>query len=253
MVKTVVANWKMNPQSTREAEFILSGVSSSVKKVKNIKIVICPPSPFLFIFKKIKNKKIFLGAQDVSVKIEGSHTGEISPKMLTNMGVSQIIVGHGERRAQGENNKIVNEKILNSLKFKLSPILCVGESKRDSDGFYLSFVEEQLRECLKGVLRTQMKNITIAYEPIWAIGPSATREATKEEFIEMKIFIKKVISDIYDEKIAHAVPILYGGSVNKDNADIFIREGGADGLLVGRDSINPKKFSAILSALNKKI
>lgn len=253
MVKTVVANWKMNPQSIREAEAILNGASSSLKNIKDIKVIVCPPFPFLFIFKKLKNKKISLGAQDISTKIEGSHTGEISPKMLINMGVCQVIVGHGERRAQGENNKIVNEKILNSLKFKLSPILCVGETKRDNDGFYLSFVEEQIRECLKGVTRAQMKNITVAYEPIWAIGSNATREATKEEFIEMRIFIKKVISDIYDGKVAHVMPILYGGSVNKDNADIFVREGGADGLLVGRDSINPKKFSAILNALNKKI
>lgn len=250
MVKIVVANWKMNPQSPKEAEVLFSGVLKEVKNTKNLKIIICPPFPFLYILNNYKNKKITLGAQDVSYEDGGSYTGEISPKMLANMGVNYVIVGHGERRKLGETNKIVNKKILNLLKFKLSLILCIGESFRDRDGKYLSFVEEQIKDCLKGVTRPQMKNIIIAYEPIWAIGVNAQREATKEEFMEMKIFIKKVISDIYDSKIAHNISILYGGSVNKINARSFVDDGGANGLLVGRDSINPKKFGAILNALN---
>lgn len=249
MNKIVVANWKMNPQSQKEAEGLFKSVSIMVNNVKNIKVVICPPFPFLFISQKLKNKKIFLGSQTVSKELEGSYTGEVSPKMLKNMGVSYSIVGHSERRILGENNNIINEKILNLLKFKLYPILCVGENKRDHDGFYLSFVREQIKECLNGIPRAQMKNIIITYEPVWAIGKGATREATKEEFIEMKIFIKKIISDIYDSKIAHSIPILYGGSVNPQNAKMFIDEGGADGLLVGRDSLNSKKFGAIISAL----
>jgi len=251
MVKTVIANWKMNPQSVKEAEVIFKGVLTSIKNVKDIKVVVCPPSPFLFVSKKFKNKNIFIGAQNVSTEAEGSHTGEVSPRMLVNMGVSFVIVGHSERRAQGETNKIINKKILNLLKFKVSPILCVGESKRDNDGFYLSFIGEQIQDCLSGVTRSQMKNITIAYEPIWAIGSDSLRGATKEEFVEMKIFIKKIISDIYGPKVAHATSIIYGGSVNSQNARSFIEEG-ADGLLVGRDSINPKKFGEILSFLNNK-
>jgi triosephosphate isomerase len=249
MVKIVVANWKMNPQSQKEAEVLFNATEKVAKLLKNTKIIVCSPFPFLFLFKKLKNKKIILGAQNVSVNEDGSHTGEISPKILINMGVSYVIVGHGECRQRGETNKIINEKVLNLLKSKLFPILCVGESNRDRDGFYLSFVGDQIRDCLKGVTRSQIKNIIIAYEPIWAIGKGAIREATKEEFMEMKIFIKKVISDIYDSKIAHSIPILYGGSVNEDNAKSFVLEGGADGLLVGRDSINSKKFGAILNAL----
>ena len=250
MTKIVVANWKMNPQSMKEAEVIFKGIHGIVKNIKNTKVIICPPFPYLLISKKFKNKKILLGSQDVSVEFTGSHTGEVSPQMLKDIGVSYTIVGHGERRKQGENNKIINEKILNLLKFKISPILCVGESIRDKNGDYLSFVESQLKGCLEKVPSIQMKNIIIAYEPIWAIGNDAKREATKEEFMEMKIFIKKVISDIYNPKIAHSIIILYGGSVNPLNAKYFAYEGEADGLLVGRDSINPKKFGAILSTLN---
>ena len=250
MAKIVVANWKMNPQSQKEAEVLFKETLIASKNIKNTKIIVCPPFPFLFVLKKFKNKKIALGAQNVGNETEGSHTGEVSPKMLINMGVSYVIVGHGERRKQGETNKIINEKILNLLKSKLLPILCVGETIRDRDGFYLSFIGEQIKDCLKRVTHSQMKNIIIAYEPIWAIGERATREATKEEFMEIKIFIKKVISDIYDFKVAHNITIIYGGSVNPENAKSFIETGVADGLLVGRDSINPKKFSAILNALN---
>lgn len=249
MSKIIIANWKMNPGTRKESEFIFKNIITYIKKTKNIKVIICPPFPFLFLFKKIKSTKISIGSQDVSIYREGSHTGEVSPSMLLDLGVKHVIVGHGELRAKGETNQIVNDKILNSLKSKISPILCVGETKRDSDGFYLSYVGEQIKDCLKDVSVSQVKNIIIAYEPIWAIGKDAKREATKEEFIEMRIFIRKVISDIYDPKIAHMVPILYGGSVNKDNANYFVKEGGADGLLVGRDSLNPKKFSAILSTL----
>ena len=249
MAKIVVANWKENPQSQKEAEVLFNAVLKEAKIVRNTKIIVCPPFPFLFISKKFKNKNLMLGAQNVGKEAEGSHTGEVSPKMLVNLGASYVIIGHGECRARGETNKIVNEKILNSLKYKLSPILCVGENNRDRDGFYLSFVGDQIRDCLKGVSRSQMKNVLIAYEPIWAIGKTATREATKEEFMEMKIFIKKIISDIYDGKVAHSTQIIYGGSVNPLNARSFVVEGNADGLLIGRDSINPKKFGAILSTL----
>lgn len=250
MNRIVVANWKENPQSQKEAEILFNQIAKEANKVKNTQIIVCPPFPFLNIFKKLKIKKIFLGSQNVSSFAEGSHTGEVSPKMLKDMGVSYSIIGHSERRAIGENNNTINEKILNLLKHKITPILCVGEINRDKDGFYLSFIAEQIKDCLNGVSKAQIKNIIIAYEPVWAIGKNATREATTEEFVEIKIFIKKVISDIYDAKTAHGVSILYGGSVNPLNAQSFIGNGGADGLLVGRDSLNIKKFGAILSATN---
>lgn len=240
----------MNPKSIKEAESIVSGFLPELKKQKNIKVTICPPFPFLFIFKKIKNSKLTIGAQNVSGNVSGSYTGEVSPSMLFNLGVSQVIVGHSEVRKMGETNDLINKKILNLLSNKMVPILCVGEQKRDNEGFYLSFISTELKECLKNVPISKLKNIIIAYEPIWAIGSGALREATKEEFIEIKIFIKKVISDIYNPKVALSVPVVYGGSVNKDNAYSFLVQGEADGLLVGRDSLNPKKFNAILNALN---
>jgi triosephosphate isomerase len=245
--KVIIANWKMNPYSKKEAEIIFKNISNSIKNLKNVEVIVCPPFPYLYIKEKIKNKKLKLGSQDVFSLQEGPYTGEVSIKMLKNLGVEYVIIGHSERRMIGDTNDIVNKKILITLKSKINPIFCVGENVRDANGFYLSFIKEQIEEGLKGVIKSQIKNIIIAYEPVWAIGDNAKREATPSEFLEIKIFIKKVIADIYDIKTANEIRIIYGGSVHPMNASIFIKEGGALGLLVGRDSLSPNKFSEIIN------
>jgi len=249
MNKIVIANWKMNPQTKKEAEQLFKAFLSKDQKLNKNKVIICPSLPHLFISQKLKNKKVLLGAQNVSTENEGAYTGEVSPKMLKDMGVNYVIVGHSERRKIGEDDETINKKILNLLKYKMIPILCVGEKKRDHDGFYLSYVREQIKSCLFGVSSSNIKNIIIAYEPIWAISSNKGTEATVSEFTEMKIFIKKTLSDLYNEKTAHNILIIYGGSVNSINAKPFLEEGGADGLLVGRDSLNIKKFFSILETI----
>lgn len=248
MNKIVVGNWKMNPPSKKEAEFLLSKISQSLKNTKGSNVVICPPFSYLNL--KNKSKKITFGAQNVSSKTEGSWTGEVSVSMLKSIGITHVILGHSERRSLGEKDEEINEKLINVLKAKLTPILCVGERERDRDANYLSFVEDQIKKCFLNVSKSDVKKIIIAYEPVWAIGKDSKREATKEEFIEMKIFIKKIISDLYDLKTAHDIKIIYGGSVNKDNAKLFVKEGQADGLLVGRDSLNYKNFEQIIKSIN---
>ena len=228
MNKLIIANWKMNPASQKEAEKLLLSISKKSKTLKKIDIVVCPPFPFLFLFKKNKITKISLGAQNTHNELEGSFTGE--------------------RRSLGEDNIFINHKIITLIKNKISPILCIGEKTRDGDGNYLSFIEDQIKKDLNGFPKAQLQNIIIAYEPLWAIGKNAIREATPEEFVEIKIFIKKVISDLYDLKSAQNVRIIYGGSINAGNAKSFL-EVGADGLLVGRDSINSNKFEALLDAI----
>jgi triosephosphate isomerase len=244
--KLIIANWKMNPQTQKDSDKIAGAISNAIKNFKNSSIVICPPIPFISNL-KLKNKKIAIGAQNISSESDGAYTGEVSAKMVSSIGASYVIIGHSERRAMGEDNSIVNKKILLALKNKLTPVLCVGEKERDHNGFYLSFVKNQIHECLASVSKSQIKNIVIAYEPIWAIGADASRTAEVSEFIEMSIFIKKVISDLYDIKIAHSMRVLYGGSVHPENALSFLVEGNADGLLVGRDSLNPKKIVKIIS------
>jgi triosephosphate isomerase len=248
MNKLIIANWKMNPSSFSEANTIFSGIYNTVKSTKNIQVVVCPPFPFLNVGHKLKSSKVFLGSQNVSKEQEGSFTGEVSLKMLKSLGVKYIILGHSERRKKGETDKIINIKLSYITKSDITSILCVGENNRDSHGHYLSFIKHQITECLEGIPKSKLKNIVIAYEPVWAIGASASREATPEEFTEVRIFIRKIVSDLYDIKTAQSVRIIYGGSVNPQNAKSFLFDGGADGLLVGRDSLNIKKFGEIINA-----
>ncbi len=248
--KLIIGNWKMNPKSEKEALAIVRSLITSTKNSKNVEIVICPPFPFFSCIQKLKLKKLKIGAQDMSEESEGAHTGEVSLRMIHSFGVKTIIIGHSERRAGGDTNMRVNKKISLALKLKTIPVLCIGESSRDTTGFYLGFIKDQLHECLAGVPKSQIKDLVIAYEPLWAIGKNALREATPEEFIEMRIFIRRVLSDMYDAKVAHTIPVLYGGSVHPENADAFLTTGEADGLLVGRDSIIPKKFAAIVACVH---
>lgn len=248
--KLIIANWKMNPLNIKEAEKLFLSINLGLKNIKNKSIIICPPNIFLHKLKSLKNKNIILGSQDISIFENGAHTGEISSKMITDTGASYVIVGHSERRSNGENDDIVNEKLKITLKNKLLPILCIGETHRDHDGKYLSFIDKQLKSCLSGITKIQIKNIVIAYEPIWAVGKNALREATPEEFLEVKIFIKKILSDMYGPLIIKNIKIIYGGSVHPENTKVFTIDGEADGFLVGRDSLNPKKFLEIINQVN---
>lgn len=251
MKKLIVGNWKMNPQSAKEAETLYKEIQKGTKGTKETKkatIVVCPPFLYLYLGQKFKSTKIHLGAQDVAHEQSGAYTGEVSASMLASMKVSYVIIGHSERRALGESNEMVNTKLVQALKSKLIPIVCVGESIRDAHGEYLAFIKEQLYLCLSGISKVQMKNVVIAYEPIWAISSNNGREAVPQEFVEVRIFIRKVLSDLYGAATAHATPILYGGSVGPTDVSGFLVEGGADGALVGRNSLTAKKFTAIIAA-----
>ena len=246
MKKLIVGNWKMNPQSEKEAENLFNNIGQAVKDIKNTEVVICPPFPFITNLKKLKNKKITLGAQDVFYEEKGAYTGEVSASMLRNIGASYVIIGHSERRALGETNEIINKKLNSVLKAKLTPILCVGESNRTNDGAYLKIVKEQLSGCLDGIAKNQIKNIVIAYEPVWALSSTITRQdATPHDFEEMKIYIRKILTDMFSPITASSVRILYGGSANKDNAQSYLQIG-ADGLLAGKASLDAKNFASIV-------
>lgn len=247
--KIVIGNWKMNPQTVKDAEKLFKEISTLTKNRKE-DIVVCVPFPYLSNLKKL-SKKVKFGAQNVYYEAEGAYTGEVSVKMLKSFGVSFCIVGHSERRKMGETNSEVSKKASSLLKEKIIPIICVGESERSTDHTYLAYVKSQLVESIAGVPKAQMKNIVIAYEPVWAIGKDATRVATAEECMEMVLYIRKVIADATDSKTAHSVRVIYGGSVHPENAKEFIVNGGVDGFLPGRDSLNAKKFLKIIESCNQ--
>lgn len=235
----------MNPASAREAAKIFSGIKNAAKNLKGTETVVCPPFVYLESLSKQKGK-CSIGAQDLFWKEKGSFTGEISPVMLKSFSVSHVIVGHSERRALGEDNAAVSQKISAALSSGLKAILCVGEKERTDEASHLHFVANQLKESLSGVPAKSADRIIVAYEPVWAIGEGSKGPALPEDALEMSIFIKKVLTEIFGKKKAEAAPVLYGGSVDSGNARDFLEKGGMDGLLVGRESLSLKGFSDIL-------
>jgi triosephosphate isomerase len=246
MKKLVIGNWKMNPLSAKEAEKLFISIVKSISGNKKTEVIACPPSIYIQNLKKI-SKKILIGSQDSFYEEKGAFTGEISAKMLSNLGIKYTILGHSERRALGEGNIEVNKKVKAALALGFTPIVCFGENTRDENHEYLNFIKVQIDEGLNGISKDLISKIIIAYEPVWAIGKSALREATPEEFLEMSIFIKKILSDKFGAKTVENVRIIYGGSVHPENALGFLKDGKAEGFLVGRDSLDPNKFSKIIN------
>lgn len=253
MRKMVVANWKMNPMTSKEAEKLFSNVVKGISSIKKTEVVICPPFIYLEKLKKL-SRKIVLGAQDAFCEEKGVFTGETSPDMLYSIGVRYVLLGHSERRALGETNELINKKIKAALSAGLVPILCVGESDRDENHGYFNFVKTQIEECLSGVKKDLVSKVIIAYEPVWAISSTVgRRDATSLDCREMVVFIRKTLTDKLGVE-AKMPRILYGGSVDDKDARDFLQNGGVDGVLVGRTSLDAVKFSEIVKiceALNK--
>jgi len=252
MKKLIIANWKMNPKTLREARALFSSIKKTGNKLRNVQTVVCPPYPYLAELQKtVSGHRVVLGAQDVFSEPEGAYTGEVSISNLKSVGVKYVILGHSERRAAGETNKDVNTKVKASLKSGLAAVVCVGEKLRDEHAEYLHHLRVELKESLQGLPVSSVKKLIIAYEPIWAVGKNAKKADTPKETQETILFLRKILAEIFNKKIAMNIPIIYGGSVNPQNAGLFVTEGGADGLLVGRASLNRTQFNKILSVSDK--
>jgi len=242
----VVGNWKMNPVSYDESKRIFSSIKTFSKKLKKTSVVMCPPSVFAANFRPGSN--VSLGVQNVYSEDSGSFTGEISSPMVQSIGCNYVIVGHSERRKSGETDEIISLKVASVIKNGLKAIVCVGETSRDDQGEYLGILKEQIKNSLQKVQKKNLSEVIIAYEPVWAIG--STEAMTPEKVHEMSIFIKKILTDIFGQEEAVKVPILYGGSVNFRNASDIVSLGEVQGLLVGRESVNPPGFIEILKAID---
>jgi triosephosphate isomerase len=246
--KIIIANWKMNPASSKEAVKLFKESLLVSAKTKKTEIVLCPPYIYLENLRKLTKRNI-LGSQNVSHIDGGAFTGEVSITQLVNLGVRYIVLGHSERRDTslgiGETNTDINQK-LKIIPSTINPILCIGEKQRDENHEYLNVIKTQLEECLNGINKNTLNNLIIAYEPIWAIGKNAVREATATEFQEIAILIKKILTDKFGTKNIANIRIIYGGSVHPQNVFSFLKDGGAEGFLVGRDSLNAKKFGEII-------
>lgn len=250
--KLIVANWKMNPQTFKEAERLFQKVQEALDGISGILVVLCPPFPYLKCFKGFR-----LGAQDCFWEQGGAYTGAVSPAMLQDIGCEYVIIGHSERKQYfGETDEIISKKIFAALKAGLQVVLCVGEDSRDSfdgSGRWTGELDPKIKEQLVGALsdvkKSQIKNIAVAYEPVWAIGTG--HPATTDDVLSAKIFIKKIVGDLYGRRVAERVRILYGGSTNRKNAVSFVKDGGVDGLLVGGSSLDIDEFIAMIRSIHE--
>lgn len=252
----IVANWKMNPKTGKEAKRLFNLVKRGMGNIKNVEVVICSPFvylPKLFDFFGLRQKsQIKLGAQDVFWEEKGAFTGEISPLMLKNLGVRYVILGHSERRQYlGETDEMLNKKIKAVISEKLNPILCIGESQKErNQGKTSQILKEQLVKTLYKIPATSFKKIkfSIAYEPIWAIGTGNACDI--DEAMTGTLLIRKTLTELYNSKIARKILILYGGSVSQKNGGDYIKLAGMDGLLVGGASLKPREFIGIIKSID---
>jgi len=253
MDKIIIGNLKMNILSPAERDkyFAWFKKEQATKKINNSEIILCPPFIHLEAFKKWNNKKIKIGAQNMFSETKGSYTGEISPLMLKNFGCEYVILGHSERRKYfGETNGEINLKVISALKNSLRPIICVGETKVEKDAnATLNVITEQVKEALANVSKGKTEYITIAYEPIWAVGTDKT--PTSNEIMEAKVLIRKILVEIFGKKYAEKVKILYGGSVNAQTVREVCIDSEVEGALIGRESLLPNEFLKIAEIIDK--
>ena len=247
--RTVIAgNWKMN-FTPAEATAFINEIKPMVAGKDNCDIIFC--APFVTIdaaMKAAEGSNIKIGAENVHFAEKGAYTGEVSAKMLTSIGVEYVIVGHSERRQYfGETDETVNLRTKAALAAGMKVILCLGEVKEERlAGITNEVVAMQTKLDLAGISAEDMKNIIIAYEPVWAIGTGLT--ATPEQAEETCGEIRRVVASIYGDEVADGLTIQYGGSMNDANAAELLAKPNVDGGLIGGASLVASKFTAIVDA-----
>lgn len=243
----LVANWKMNPSTFKEAKSLLDATRKAGDKAKNVSIVLAPPSIYLRQLRLLyKGKRIAFCAQNARGENGGALTGEISMAQARDAKASYVLVGHAERRAMGETNDDTRKKVAAALALNMTPVLCIGETERTQSGAHFAKVAEQLVKGLADVQKGMLKKVLIAYEPVWAIGASSAM--SPRDMHEMAIFIRKTVVGIHGEA-GMQMRILYGGSIDDTNAADMCANGDVEGLLVGRASADPRKMTNLVSAL----
>ena len=249
--KAIIAgNWKMNKTATEAAELI----DAMIPAVKDAgcEVVICVPfTDLVTAVAKTKGTNIHVGAENVHFEKSGAFTGEISADMLTDLGVEYVVVGHSERRQYfAETDETVNKRAKAALAGGLKPIICVGESLTQREqGVTEELIRMQVKIALNGVTADELKNVVIAYEPIWAIGTGKT--ATADQAEEVCGQIRKVIGEVYGEAVAEATTVQYGGSMNAKNCEELLSKKDVDGGLIGGASLKAPDFAVIVNAATK--
>ena len=242
-IPLVAGNWKMNTTVT-EAEILVYTMLEKLNQIHGVEKVLCPPFISLVAINiMLQNSSISLGAQNMHFENKGAYTGEISPLMLKEL-CEFVILGHSERRWYfGETDQIINKKVKAALENKIKPILCVGEKLEDNEaGKTKDIIGKQLKADLDGTELTS--DLVIAYEPVWAIGTG--KVATNEQATATIVFIRNILAEIWNKRIAQDLRIIYGGSVTSDNIAGLISQQEIDGVLVGGASLKAEEFLSIV-------
>ena len=251
--KLVVGNLKMNPVSAIEFDRYLDMLEKETngKDFEKTEIVICPPAVYLQKLLDRKFKNIKAGVQDVFWEYQGAYTGQISAGMVKSVGANFVIVGHSERRKYfGENEEIINLKLKAILKNGLNAVLCIGESAEErKKGQTSNVLKKQLRGSLEGIGAGKIEYISIAYEPIWAVGTD--KIPTADEILEAKIIIKKALAGIFSAKSMEKIRLLYGGSVKSYCLEQVCLDPAMDGVLIGRESLMPYEIIKIAKTIDE--
>ena len=247
----VVGNWKMNLTLKGTAE-LARGLRKELASARGVDLAVCPPSVFLqAVSAALEGGNILLGAQNMCWAESGAFTGEVSASMLKDVGCRYVILGHSERRhVFGEKDSEVNAKMKAALASGLDPICCVGEKLEERDGGRVEeVIRRQVQAGLDGITAQQMSRVTIAYEPVWAIGTG--RNATAAQAQEVHMLIRSLLGGKFDPDVASGVRIQYGGSVKPENAKELMAASDIDGFLVGGASLKVDSFAAIARAAER--
>lgn len=253
MKSLVVGNWKLYVNSLAEGRALLSSIDKKFPRGIKTAVVVAPQIPLAAALKaRYGGKRIAFATQDVSFDSEGAHTGSIAAPALKSSGIDYVIIGHAEMRAQvnkpGDTDETVSKKAAAAIAAKLHPIICVGEPARSEDGSHFSFLSKNVAGSLSRIDSADASRITLAYDPLWAIGEN---EAPPPRIVsEGIIFIRKTIAGLWGREAALKVRIIYGGSVTPENAKEFAAHTAAQGLLIGRASVDADSFTKIIKAFS---
>ena len=242
----IAGNWKMN-MTIEQSVSMVESLKEKVKDVTAVEIMIAPPYTALSaVAQAVKDSNIQLGAQNLHFEKSGAYTGEISPGMLKEIGCNWVIIGHSERRQYfGCTDEIVNRKLKTAVSEGLKPVVCIGETLQEREtGKTFDILRKQLDGGLKDLSEAEQNALTVAYEPVWAIGTGKT--ATSEQAEEAHSFIRQKLSEMYGQEFSESVRILYGGSVKPANISELMKQNNLDGGLVGGASLDPDSFASII-------
>jgi triosephosphate isomerase len=242
----IAGNWKMN-KTVGEALDLVKELKTAISGVKEVEVAVAPPFTALdAVRKELEGSSIRLAAQNLFWEEKGAFTGEISPHMLREVGCHYVIIGHSERRQSfGESDETVNRRINAALAQGLKVIFCIGETlKEREEGKTFPLIERQMEGGLKGLSGKKMRNMVMAYEPVWAIGTGKT--ATPEQAEEVHRFIRGKLERLYSREVSEEIRIQYGGSVTPENIKGLMSQPNIDGALVGGASLKAESFLEIV-------